>query len=340
MLTNLDHETQSILETIRNASFAELVPRAAARTPKICLPGNARNTMRAKSYPSVGTLSATKTLYRVTKSLTKDGVCAGLELLQGGRVPGINYVVEHVTELQTPAQYANFMLKGLLPAGDKAASASYNWVSIFGNGGIFQQTFSKSGIKLPAGLTGSTPEEAIFNAFGTIKNNDNLLILDTLTNSVKTACWSLFQNIIGAKKWAAASHPSRVELLLRIQQGLIRYMNKDDAQNALEYTYNAQQAIWQAFDTAATKANTALVPLTGTSFAQQHKAWYEDFLLEFTGNIQVFLQGKLTQEISYWTSPQAVKDYSAPAAKTITATLKTQLANLGTEVVVKTGWLK
>ena len=340
MLSNLDRETQSILDAIRNTSFTELVPRGA-RTPKICLPGKAQNKMRAKPYPSVGTLSAAKLLYRVTKSLTKQGVCAGLSLVLGARVPGFDYVLEHLTEVQTPAQYANFMLKGELPSGDKAASASYNWIPIFGNGGIFQQTFSKSGITLPAGLTGIPPEEAIFNAFGTSKNTISLLILDAPTNSVKTACWSLFRNIIGVNKWAAASHASRVELMLRIVDGLISYMNTADAQNALEYTYNAQQAIWQAFDTAAGEANTALLPLTGgTNFALQHKAWYEDFFEEFVGNIQTFLHGKLVQEISYWTSPQAVKDYSAPAAKLITATLTTRLANLGTDVFVKTEWLK
>ena len=341
MLFNLDHETQSLLEIIRNASFAELIPRGKVRTPKICLPGNAKNTMTSKSYPNVGTLSATKQLYRVAKSAAKQGVCAGLSLSLGGRVPGINYVVEHVTELQTPAQYANFMLKGVLPAGDKAASAGYNWASIFGDGGIFQQTFSKSGIKLPAGLTGSTPEEAIFNTFGTSKDSTNLLILDALTNSVKTSCWSLFQNIIGNDKWTAASPASRIELLNRIQQGLIAYMNTADSQKALGYTYNAQQLIWKAFDTAAGKLNSALLPLTGgTSFALQHKAWYENFFEELVGNIQFFLHDKLVQEISYWTSPQAVKDYSAQAAKTITAALKNDLANLGTNVAVETGWLK
>ena len=341
-LSNLDDETQSVLETIRNSSFAELVPRGPPRHPSICLPNNKPfNSMTSKTYPSVGVLSATKQLYRVAESATHYGVCGGLSLIPGGRVPGVNYVVEHVTELQTPAKYANFMLKGLLPAGDKAASAAYNWASIFGPGGIFQQPFSQSGINLPAGLTGSTPMEAIYNALGTSDDDMNILILDRSTNSVKMAAWSLYKNIIGVDRWGAASPASRVELMLRIQQGLIAYMNTADAQRALAHAYNAQQAIWKAVDIAAGRVNSLVLPLTGgTSFALQHKKWYEDFFQEFVGNIQEFLQDKLKQEISYWTSPQAVKDYSAKAAKAITATLNARLANLGTETIVQTGWLR
>ena len=341
-LSNLDDETQSVLETIQNSSFAELVPRGKVRYPSVCLPGNVKfNKLESKYYPPVGTLSATKQLYRVAKSATQHGVCAGLSLFAGGRVPGTDYVVEHVTELQTPAQYANNMLEGILPAGDRATSAAYNWASIFGPGEIFQQTFSQSGIKLPAGLTGSTPEEAIFNALGTSKDNINLLILDRATNSIKASCWSIHEHIIGDARWNAASPASRVELMLRIQQGLIEYLNMPDAQKALEHGYNAQQAVWKAFDVAGGKLNSALQPLTGgITFALQHKKWYEDLFQELVGNIQMFLQNKLQQEISYWTSPQAVKDYSAQAAAVITKTLKTRLANLGTEIVVQTGWLR
>ena len=341
VLSDLDDETQSALETFRNSSLAELVPRGNPRHPSICVAGKPINSMTSKGYPSVSVLSATKQLYRVAETAAKYGICSSLSLIPGGRVPGTNYVVEHVTELQAPAQYANSMLKGLLPAGDKAASAAYNWYSIFGPGGIFQQPFSQSGINLPAGLTGSTPMEAIYNAFGTSKDNINLLILDEATNSIKKASWSLFKNVIGDRKWDAASHASRVELILRVQQGLIEYMNTAAAQKAFEYVYNAQQSVWKSFDVAGGKAHTALLPLTGgTSFALQHKAFYKDFFEQLVGNIQLFLQTKLTQEISYWTSPQAVKDYSAPAAAVIAKVLKDRLSNIGTEVVVKTGWLK
>ena len=340
-LESLDLESQRLLAEIRFAPISEILPRGKARTPKICLPNGQSNNLKSKSYPSVGTLSASKTFYRVAKGAAKQGLCATLPLLAGNRVAAIDYVVEHVTELQTPAQFANNMIKGVLSSSAKAASAGYNWASIFGSGGIFQQSFSKSGIQLPSGLTGSTPEEAIFNAFGTSKDNTNLLILDALTNSVKTSAWSLFQNVIGDSKWKAASPASRIELILRLYEGLIDYMNTADAQKSLEYTYNAQQAIWKAFDTAATSANTALQPLPGgTNFVLQHRAWYSDFFLEFSGNLQTFLHGKMTSELSYWTSPQATKDFSASAAKVIAATLRTKLASLGTDVVVKTGWLK
>lgn len=337
-LPNLDTETQIFLEELRNMPHARIEPRV--RTPKICLPNNQKNNMRAKSYPSVGVLGATKDFYRVAKSGVKTGVCAALPLILGKRVPGVDYVVEHVTELQTPAQYANSMLAGKLPAGDAAGTAGYDWKSIFQSGGFWQKTFSSSGIKLPASLSGSTPEEAIFNTFGTSSDTSNILILDRLTNSVKASAWSLFTNIVGVNKWKAASHASRVELLLRIQQGLIGYLNTPAAQAGFKHTYDAQQAIWKAFDVAAASASSAVQQLPGgNSFVGQHRAWYEDFFLYFEGNIADFLHDKLVEEISYWASPTAVRDYGAKAAKEVLTTLKGRLTSLATDVEVQRSWL-
>ncbi|MCJ1270850.1 hypothetical protein MMC22_010747 [Lobaria immixta] len=337
-LPNLDTETQIFLEELRNMPHARIEPRV--RTPKICLPNNQKNNMRAKSYPSVSVLGATKDFYRVAKSGVKTGVCAALPLILGKRVPGVDYVVEHVTELQTPAQYANSMLAGKLPAGDAAGTAGYDWKSIFQSGGFWQKTFSSSGIKLPASLSGSTPEEAIFNTFGTSSDTSNILILDRLTNSVKASAWSLFTNIVGVNKWKAASHASRVELLLRIQQGLIGYLNTPAAQAGFKHTYDAQQAIWKAFDVAAASASSAVQQLPGgNSFVGQHRAWYEDFFLYFEGNIADFLHDKLVEEISYWASPTAVRDYGAKAAKEVLTTLKGRLTSLATDVEVQRSWL-
>lgn len=338
-LPSLDTETQIFLEELRNMPHARIEPRV--RTPKICLPNNKKNNMRAKSYPSVGVLGATKDFYRVAKSGVRTGVCQALPLILGKRVAGIDYVVEHVTELQTPAQFANSMLAGKLPAGDAAKTAGYDWASIFQSGGFWQKTFSASGIKLPAGLSGSTPEEAIFNTFGTSSDTSNILILDRLTNSVKASAWSLFTNIVGVNKWKAASHASRVELLLRIQQGLISYLNTPAAQTALQHTYDAQQAIWKAFDVAAASVSSGLQQLPGgNSFVGQHRAWYEDFFLYFEGNIGDFLHDKLVSEISYWASPTAVRDYGAKAAKEVLTTLQGRLNSLATDVEVQRSWLK
>lgn len=337
-LPHLDVETQIFLEELRNIPHARIEPRV--RTPKICLPNNQKNNMRAKSYPSVGVLGATKDFYRVAKAGAKVGVCSALPLILGKRVPGVDYAVEHVTELQTPAQFANSMLAGKLPAGDAAQTAGYNWASIFGSGGFWQMGFSASGIKLPSGLSGSTPEEAIFNTFGTSSDTTNLLILDRLTNSVKASAWSLFTNIVGVNKWKAASHASRVELLLRIQQGLVDYLNTPGAQAALKHTYDAQQAIWKAFDVAAGSASSAVQQLPSGSFVGQHRAWYEDFFLYFEGNIADFLHDKLVQEIKYWASPAAVKDYGVAGAKAVLKTLQGRLTSLATDVEVQRSWLK
>lgn len=107
-IPDLDPEVQKILVEVQNLSYTRLEPRA--RILKICLPNNQSNRLRARDYPSVLVLSATKDFYRVAKSRIKVGIYASLPLILGNCVPGINYVVKYVTELQIPAQYANMML--------------------------------------------------------------------------------------------------------------------------------------------------------------------------------------------------------------------------------------
>lgn len=294
--------------------------------------------MTAKSYPPVGVLGATRDFYRVAKSGVKQGACQALPLLIGKRVTSEKYVVEHATELQTPAKFANSMLSGVLPGGDKAFSASYNWESIFGSKGYFQQSWSKLGVSLPSGLSGGTPEEAVFNAFGTSKDTTNLLILDERTNSIKTAVWSIFENIIGDNRWKAANPATRMEFLLRLQQGLVGYLNDAKVQAAFKYTYKAQQLVWSAFDSAAGKASNSLNPIPNTSFAAAHKAWYLDFFLAMEENVIAFLHDKIVAEKSYWTSPAAVKDYSSYAAKLNAKTLTDNLARLPSLGITR-GWI-
>ena len=53
-----------------------------------------------------------------------------------------------------------------------------------------------------------------------------------------------------------------------------------------------------------------------------------------------FLHDKLVQEISYWASPAAVRDYGAKAAKEVLATLKARLTSLASDVEVQRSWLK
>ncbi|OOF93374.1 hypothetical protein ASPCADRAFT_517002, partial [Aspergillus carbonarius ITEM 5010] len=107
-------EFQSFLWSVGNAtqgSSGELIPRA--RAPKIC--DSKKKTLskfKTKSYPNVGTLSNSRQFFGVVKSAAKSAICNGLPVTLGQRVLGTNYVIEHVTELQTPAQFATSMLSG------------------------------------------------------------------------------------------------------------------------------------------------------------------------------------------------------------------------------------
>lgn len=72
---------------------------------------------------------------------TTAGICAGLPLIEGVRQLGINYVAEHVTELQTPVQFASAMVNAIYPDGTtpSAAITAYDWLLMFGPNGYFYQ---------------------------------------------------------------------------------------------------------------------------------------------------------------------------------------------------------
>lgn len=187
-------EFRELLWAIGNATeedsdgiFGGLFPRA--RKPKICQNKKTISTFKAKNYPSVGTLSATRQFYGVVKSGAKTAICNGLPITLGKRILGTNYVVEHVTELQTPAQFATSMLSGKLPSGAAApgTASNYDWTQVFSQNGYFFQTWAQLGVTQPTGLTGDTPAEAIANALGSTADISNLQILDAPTNGFKAA---------------------------------------------------------------------------------------------------------------------------------------------------------
>lgn len=176
------------------------------------------------------------------------------------------------------------------------------------------------------------------NALGSKgKNGDstNLLICDAKINSLKTAVWALFDNIIGDDKWAALDHEARIEQLNMLRQTLIEYFNSKDAQKALKHGYDVQQAVWAAVD-AASNTNTP----SGTNFVSLHNIWYSKFFHRMQGNLLVFLQDKYKEELVWAASKAAIKKYGKPAAQQLLKVLKSQESSLTKDVVIKvSSWL-
>ncbi|MCJ1366610.1 hypothetical protein MMC16_005739 [Acarospora aff. strigata] len=252
--------------------------------------------MKAQRYPSLQTLSRRpgKSFHQAEIGQAALGDCTQRPLLTTpNRNPGVMYVVEHVTELQTPAQFANFMLNGKLPSGDQAASASYDWTSVFRHDGIFYKLNQ-----------GTTPEEEIFNAFGTSSEVTNLLILDAKTNSLKASAQTAFAHAYG------------------IQQKVWQKLDGARLSGA----------------TDPLTLNTGSQPDRFT-FQSQHKTYYLDFFGEFKRNIRSFLVDKWFEEIEYWDTAQAVQDFSAKTVGEIRAILLIKL-RAAEYVSVKTEWLE
>lgn len=184
---------QELLLLARHAtydSYGTLYSRAA-RAPKMCdSSGTTVSRFKTKSYPSVTSLSNNgRRFYGVVKNLPKVALCQGLPLVLGNRILATDYVAEHVTELQTPAQFATSMMSGKLPSGAAApgSASNYDWTQVFGSTGYFYQTWQQLGISAPAGLTGTSPADAVANALGSSGDINNMQILDAPTNSLKAA---------------------------------------------------------------------------------------------------------------------------------------------------------
>ena len=328
-----DLDFQRLLALVTNSSqvFEPLEPRA--RTPKICLPNGKTNNFVAKSYPGVLPLSARgRQFYGVVKSGAKAALCQGLPLVLGARQLAVKYVTEHVFELQTPAQFANSMLSKFLPSGAQApgAAAGYDWTLVFGNSGYMFQTWAQLGISIPAGLTGSTPADALYNALGTTSDMANLQILDAPTNSLKAGAWQLFTNIISNKRFNAESPNGQIEFINRLYETLPSYLNDGPVQASLTHGYTVMKSIMVALDSSPN-----VVGIPASSFASAWQTYCSDFFLEMQGNLQDFLSSKLAQLIVYWGSSAAAKKFTAAGAKLTLQALQAKQNNLATAVVIQ-----
>lgn len=280
-----DLEFQRLLAIVTNGSYVSESLEPRARTPKICLPNKQSNNFVAKSYPGVLPLSARgRQFYGVVKSGAKAAVCQGLPLVLGARQLAVKYVMEHVFELQTPAQFANSMISKILPSGAQApgAAANYDWTQVFGKGGYMFQTWAQLGISIPAGLTGNTPADALYNALGTTNDMANLQILDAPTNSLKAGVWQIFTNIISARRFTNESPQGQIEFINRLYETLISYLNDGPVQASLTHGYTVMKTIMAALDSSP---NVNTIP--SSSFAIAWQTFCSDFFLEMQGNLQV-----------------------------------------------------
>jgi hypothetical protein len=199
---DIDGDCYAIHDWENNTEFLEILALARAHTdssglesrgraPKVCYAKGKTSSFRAKYYPGAATLATRGIPFR---SVANVASCIGSKVVSGPRLLYEKYVSEHVMELQTPAIWANSMVKGLLQSGADAPGKAegYNWALMFADktGYIFR-TWQSLGVNPPSGLTGDTPIETIMTVLGSSTDTHNMLILDRSTNGLKAAV-SLF----------------------------------------------------------------------------------------------------------------------------------------------------
>ncbi|GKZ86572.1 hypothetical protein AnigIFM56816_001983 [Aspergillus niger] len=339
-MTAIHEEFRELLWSIGNATgedsegiFGGLFPRA--RKSKICQSKKTISTFKAKNYPNVGTLAATRQFYGVVKSGAKTAICNGLPITLGKRILGTNYVVEHVTELQTPAQFATSMLSGKLPSAAAApgAASNYDWTQVFSQNGYFFQTWAQLGVTRPTSLTGDSPAEAIANALGSTADISNLQILDAPTNGLEAAAWQLFDNIISPKRFGGESVQGKVNMMNRLYDTLPGYMNSADVQGSLKYGYKAIKAAMGALDQAA-QNNPNVNGITASSFEDAWMAYSKDFFEQMQGNLQDFVTARINEVTKYWSSSAATKAFTKAGAAAVANSLGEKLSRVSMDVVI------
>ncbi|KAA8896314.1 chitinase [Sphaerosporella brunnea] len=177
----------------RDSVYSKLVTRAggSGRIQKLCAnpAGPTRNkrttTFRSQPYPSVGTLRSAKNFITQAKPLA----CA-LAQLTVSKVGSstVNWVTEHVYELQSVKSYVQSLIDGVLPGGGAVSQGTAPF-SIFDASGAFKQTWTSLGVTAPS-VGGSTPMESMYSVLGTSSNWNNLQILSSDINGIKALVWA------------------------------------------------------------------------------------------------------------------------------------------------------
>lgn len=277
-----------------------------SRSALVRLPKNKRVKFAASTYKSVAELAGAGRKFWAGAHAGTPNICLKNAAAFAGRQLARAYVAEHVTELQTPAQFAQSMVDNKYPdlSAVSGVSANYDWTQVFDDqNGYVYMTWAQLGVPRPAGLEGDTPIQSIYHALGSKgKNGDsaNLQICDARTNSLKTSAWKLHTNVVSDKRWRAANPAQRLAYLNNLDQSLIPYMNSPEAQASLAHAYQVQQAVFKALDQAATNNPNVVGPGSFTSFATLHKTWYQKFFAEVNENLRTYLDNRYASETTAW----------------------------------------
>lgn len=142
------------LQTVRHNPYAGIedqwhsIIEKRTRSSVVRLPKNRRVRFVAATYNTVAELSGMGRQFWAGAAANTINICLTNKAAFQGRQVGRKYVTEHVTELQTPAQFAQSMIDGKYPdlSPVSGISSGYDWTQVFDNGGYMTMlsTFTAS----------------------------------------------------------------------------------------------------------------------------------------------------------------------------------------------------
>ncbi|KAK0630488.1 hypothetical protein B0T17DRAFT_222151 [Bombardia bombarda] len=313
--------------------------RTGSRISKICNANNVQiNSFSTSTYP--GSQSLIKNSGRLVFASVTTGGCLALNLgkvAHGALAAGVKVVVEHVTELQTPKNFMNAILKAKLPGGAAASKLRYDAVAVFTKGGYFDKTLTQLGIANT--FPNANPNEALSKQFFTIFGNavdvDNLQILTAKANSLKAAVWGIFVNINADSKWAKMSETTRVAVISELKL-VVDYMNQADVQTSFKLTYDKWRSIFAALDSSGA---IPVVNAGGIGLEAALKEYYAAFFPEMQKNLQAYVLRRLPDMITYWQSPAGIALKGATEAAAIVVKLNNLKNNAGTTLKIGSSFI-
>ncbi|KAK2764375.1 hypothetical protein FQN54_009069 [Arachnomyces sp. PD_36] len=190
--------------------------------------GNRLFRISSLAYPSIGQLPFTQGDPLMAILVPQD--CDDPRVTEDGDV-NLNYVTEHIFELQSVAQFLSFTIHGNLPNGQSSSHASLSQRVLL----RMRQDYSNWGGN---GAPGGSALGNIFNAMGSRSNTDPLIACEEQLNAIKARLWGGISPIAD-DRWRRERLDSQRHLdgaltWLRNSGAVFSYLEADPVQTRLQ----------------------------------------------------------------------------------------------------------
>lgn len=204
--------------------------------------GHVLFTIYCLAYPSIGRLPWSPGDARM--DISNPSGCTEVGVTDDGD-SSVNYVTEHIFELQSLAQFLSFAIHGQLPDGQQT---SRNTIPQRVAEQLQDDYRSWAGSNAPEG----NAMDHMFNSIGSNNNKDAMIPCEEQLNAVKGRLWT-GNNIISEDSWDREDldDPENIHMALswlRDAANIFAYMEADPVQDRFQETVNSIRSELEQFE--------------------------------------------------------------------------------------------